>query len=69
MPVIINLHVMMAKRRMGIVELSRKTGMHYSNVSHLKNGRVKTIRLSAIEAICRVLDCKPGDLFDYIAPD
>ncbi|WP_343691254.1 helix-turn-helix transcriptional regulator [Chitinophaga sp.] len=65
MPIIINLDVMLARRKMSLTELSEKVGITMSNLSILKTGKAKAIRLETLEALCRVLDCKPGDLLDY----
>ena len=65
MPIIINLDVMMAKRKMSLNELSEKVGITLSNLSILKNGKAKAIRFETLEAICKALDCKPGDIIDY----
>jgi len=65
MPIIINLDVMLARRKMSLTELSEKVGITMSNLSILKTGKAKAIRLETLEALCRVLNCKPGDLLDY----
>lgn len=65
MPIIINLDVMMAKRKMSLNELSEKVGITLSNLSILKNGKAKAVRLETLEAICKALDCQPGDLLEY----
>ncbi|MCB1603325.1 MAG: helix-turn-helix transcriptional regulator [Gammaproteobacteria bacterium] len=65
MPVIINLDVMMAKRKMSLNELSEKVGITLSNLSILKTGKAKAIRFSTLELICEVLECQPGDLLEY----
>lgn len=65
MPIIINLDVMLAKRKMSVTELSERVGITMANVSILKNGHAKAIRLSTLEAICKVLDCQPGDILEY----
>ncbi|SDD57364.1 helix-turn-helix domain-containing protein [Niabella drilacis] len=65
MPIIINLDVMMARRKMSLNELSEKVGITLSNLSILKNGKAKAIRIETLEAICRALDCQPGDLLEY----
>ncbi len=56
---------MLARRKMSLTELSEKVGITMSNLSILKTGKAKAIRLETLEALCRVLDCKPGDLLDY----
>ncbi|ANU21539.1 transcriptional regulator [Planococcus plakortidis] len=65
MPIIINLDVMLAKRKMSMTELSEKVGVTMPNLSILKNGKAKAIRFSTLEAICKVLDCQPGDVMEY----
>ncbi|MBQ6796219.1 MAG: helix-turn-helix transcriptional regulator [Clostridia bacterium] len=66
MPIIINLDVMMAKRKIGLMELSEKIGITPANLSILKNNKAKAIRFSTLEEICRVLDCQPGDIIEFI---
>lgn len=66
MPIIINLDVMLAKRKMSLTELSEGVGITMSNLSILKTGKAKAIRLETLEAICRVLNCQPGDLLEYM---
>lgn len=65
MPVIVNLDVMMAKRKVRLNDLSSAIGIAPQNLSILKTGKAKAIRLSTLAAICEYLDCKPGDLLDY----
>jgi len=65
MAIIINLDVMLAKRKMKLMELSEKVGITQSNLSNLKQGKIKAVKLSTIEAICDVLDCQPGDLIEF----
>lgn len=65
MPIIINLDVMLAKRKMSVTELSEKVGITMANLSILKNGKAKAVRFSTLEAICKVLDCQPGDILEY----
>ena len=65
MPIIVNLDVMLAKRKMRLNELSERIGISIQNLSVLKNSRAKAIRFSTLEAICEALDCKPGDILDY----
>lgn len=65
MPIIINLDVEMAKKKMSLTELSKKVGISMTNLSLLKKGRVKGIRFNTLETICQVLECKPGDILDY----
>jgi len=66
MAIIINLDVMMAKRKMSLNELSEKVGLTLSNLSILKTGKAKAIRFSTLESICNVLDCQPGDILEYV---
>jgi putative transcriptional regulator len=65
MAIIINIDVMLAKRKMSVTELADKVGITMANISVLKNGKVKAIRLSTLEAICRALECQPGDILEY----
>lgn len=65
MPIIVNLDVMMAKRKMSLNELSEKVDLTLANLSILKTGKAKAIRFSTLEAICKVLDCQPGDLLEF----
>jgi len=65
MPIIVNLDVMMARRKMSLNELSEKVGLTLSNLSILKTGKAKAIRFSTLEAICQVLDCQPADILEY----
>ena len=67
MPILINLDVMLAKRKMSVTELSEKVGITMANISILKNGKAKAIRLPTLEAICKALDCQPGDILEYKA--
>lgn len=66
MPIIVNLDVMMAKRKMSLNELSDKVGLTLSNLSILKTGKAKAIRFSTLQTICDVLDCQPGDILEYV---
>jgi len=66
MAIIVNLDVMMAKRKMSLNELSDKVGLTLSNLSILKTGKAKAIRFSTLETICNVLDCQPGDILEYV---
>jgi putative transcriptional regulator len=68
MPIIINLDVMMAKRKMSLNELSDRVGITISNLSILKTGKAKAIRIETLEAICKALDCQPGDILEYVQP-
>lgn len=63
--IVVNLDVMMAKRKMSLNELSEKVGITLANLSILKNGKAKAVRLSTLDAICRALDCTPGDILEY----
>lgn len=65
MAIIVNLDVMLAKRKMSLTELSERVGITMSNLSILKKGKAKAIRFSTLETICQVLDCQPGDLLEY----
>ncbi|MCU0433510.1 MAG: helix-turn-helix transcriptional regulator [Bacteroidia bacterium] len=65
MPIIVNLDVMMAKRKMSLNELSEKVDLTLSNLSILKTGKAKAIRFSTLEALCKALDCQPADLLEY----
>ena len=65
MPIIINIDVMLAKRKMSVTELAERVGIAMANISVLKNGKAKAIRLSTLEAICKALQCQPGDLLEY----
>lgn len=66
MAIIVNLDVMMAKRKMSLNELSEKVGLTLSNLSILKTGKAKAVRFSTLETICSVLDCQPGDILEYV---
>lgn len=65
MPIIVNLDVMMARRKMSLNELSARVGITLSNLSILKTGKAKAIRIETLEAICKALDCQPGDILEY----
>lgn len=65
MAIIINIDVMLAKRKMSVTELTEKVGITMANLSILKNGKAKAIRFSTLEAICNALDCQPGDILEY----
>lgn len=65
MPIIINIDVMLAKRKMSVTELSEKVGITMANMSILKNGKAKAVKLSTLEAICVALDCQPGDILEF----
>lgn len=65
MPIIVNLDVMLAKRKMSSGELAEKIGITQANLSILKTGKAKAVRFSTLEAICKYLDCQPGDILEY----
>ncbi len=65
MPIVVNLDVMMAKRKMSLNELSEKVDLTLANLSILKTGKAKAIRFTTLEAICKVLDCQPGDILEF----
>ncbi|MFI5152684.1 MAG: helix-turn-helix domain-containing protein [Chitinophagales bacterium] len=65
MPIIVNLDVMMAKRKMSLNELSEKVDLTLANLSILKTGKAKAVRFSTLEAICKALECQPGDILEY----
>jgi len=65
MPIVVNLDVMMAKRKISLNELSERVDLTLSNLSVLKTGKAKAIRFSTLDAICRALDCQPGDILEY----
>lgn len=67
--IIINLDIMLAKRKMTVTELSEKVGITLSNISILKNNKAKAIRFSTLDAICEALDCQPGDILEYVIDD
>ena len=67
MPIIINLDVMLARRKMSLTELSERVGITMSNLSILKTGKAKAVRLETLEDICKVLDCQPGDILEFRA--
>ncbi len=69
MPIRINLDVMLAKRKMKSNELAELIGITVQNLSILKTGKAKAVRLSTLEALCRHLDCQPGDLLEFVAKD
>ncbi len=66
MPIIVNLDVMMAKRKISLNELSERVDLTLSNLSILKTGKAKAIRFSTLDAICKALDCQPGDMLEYV---
>ncbi len=67
--IVINLDVMMAKRKIGLTELAGKVGITLANLSILKNNKAKAVRLETLDAICKALDCQPGDILEYVADD
>lgn len=69
MGIVINIDVMLAKRKMTVTELTDKVGITMANLSILKNGKAKAIRFSTLEAICKALDCQPGDILEYQAQE
>lgn len=66
MAIVVNLDVMMAKRKMSLNELSEKVDITLSNLSNLKTGKAKAVRFSTLEAICKVLQCQPGDILEFV---
>lgn len=66
MPIIVNLDVMMAKRKISLNELSEKVGLTISNLSILKTGKAKAMRFSTLESVCSALECQPGDILEYV---
>ena len=68
MAILINVDVMLAKRKMSVTELSERVGITMANISILKNGHARAIRMETLNSICRALDCQPGDLLEYV-PD
>ena len=69
MGIVINLDVVMAKRKVGLTELSKEVDITMANLSILKNNKAKAIRSSTLEALCRALECQPGDLIEYVKDD
>lgn len=69
MQIIVNLDVMMAKRKMGLTELSEKVDVTMANLSILKNNKAKAVRFSTLAAICKALDCQPGDILEFVDED
>lgn len=65
MGIVVNLDVMLAKRKMSVTELSDKVGITMSNISNLKTGKAKAIRFTTLDSICKVLECQPGDILEY----
>ncbi|MFR5264788.1 helix-turn-helix domain-containing protein [Clostridium sp.] len=69
MPILVNLDVMMAKRKMSSTELAEKVGITMANLSILKNNKAKAVRFSTLDTICTVLKCQPGDILEYVDED
>ncbi|MES2649300.1 MAG: helix-turn-helix transcriptional regulator [Bacteroidota bacterium] len=69
MPIIVNLDVMMAKRKVSLNELSERVDLTLSNLSILKTGKAKAIRFSTLDAICKALDCQPGDILEFVSEE
>ena len=67
--IVINIDVMLAKRKMSVSELSEKVGFTMANVSLLKNGKIKALKISTLDKLCRVLQCQPADLLEYVESD
>ena len=65
MAILVNIDIMLAKRKMSVTKLTEKVGITMANLSILKNGKAKAIRFSTLEAICKALDCQPGDILEY----
>ena len=63
---IINIDVMLAKRKMSVTELSERVGITMANISVLKNGKAKAVKISTLNSICKALDCQPGDILEYV---
>jgi len=66
MPIVVNLDVMMAKRKMSLNELSEKVDLTLANLSILKTGKAKAVRFSTLESICKALNCQPGDILEFV---
>lgn len=69
MPIIVNLDVMMAKRKINSTQLAEKLGITKANLSILKNNKARAVRFTTLEALCHILDCQPGDLLEYVTED
>lgn len=67
--IVINLDIILAKRKMSVTELTKRVGLTMANISLLKNGKIKAVRLSTLDKICQVLDCQPGDILEYRPSD
>ncbi|MBI2283420.1 MAG: helix-turn-helix transcriptional regulator [Bacteroidetes bacterium] len=68
MPIVVHLDVMLARRKMSLTELSERIGITIANMSILKSGKAKAIRFSTLEEICKILECQPGDILEYMDP-
>jgi len=66
MPIVVNLDIMLARRKMSLTELSERVGITIANMSILKSGKAKAIRFSTLEEICKILECQPGDILEYM---
>jgi putative transcriptional regulator len=66
MPIVVNLDIMLARRKMSLTELSERVGITIANMSILKSGKAKAIRFSTLEEICKIMECQPGDLLEYM---
>jgi putative transcriptional regulator len=69
MPIVVNLDVMMARRKMSLTELSEKMGITMANLSILKSGKAKAVRFSTLNDICRILECQPADILEYMSEE
>jgi putative transcriptional regulator len=69
MPIVVNLDVMMARRKISLNELSARVGLTLANLSILKTGKAKAIRFSTLDAICKALDCQPADILEYVSDE
>ena len=69
MPITVNIDLMLARRKMSSGELAEKVGISATNLSILKTGKAKAVRFSTLEALCRALDCQPGDILEYVPED
>jgi putative transcriptional regulator len=69
MPIVVNLDVMMAKRKISLNELSGRVGLTLANLSILKTGKAKAIRFTTLDAICKALDCQPADILEYVSDE
>jgi len=66
MPIVVNLDIMLARRKMSLTELSERAGITIANMSILKSGKAKAVRFSTLEEICKILECQPGDILEYM---